>query len=168
MTDQLAHAGRTGRPDGTPDDPGLRLEPADVEVYRFFLEAPASVLECSATVQLGRDNVECCIRRLSERRLLRPSLTDQGTFEAVSPELAAAELAAPMQARAHQLMLESEAVRRELSSLSSIYRASQRKHFAYASTEVLVDSDKVRQRLKDLATQVQSSLLAAHPTMPPA
>ena len=105
---------------------------------------------------------------MSERRLLRPSLTDQRQYEAVSPELAAAELAAPMQARAHQLMLDSEAVRRELSTLSSMYRTSQRKQFAYSSTEVLVDSDKVRQRLKDLATQVQSSLLAAHPTMPPA
>jgi len=144
-----------------------QLEPGDVDVYRFFLESPATVPECCTTVDMLPAEADKRILRLSERRLLRPSLTDPDKYEAVSPELAAAELAAPMQARAHQLMLDSEAVRRELSTLSSMYRASQRKYFAYASTEVLVDGDRVRQRLKDLATQVQSSLLAAHPTMPP-
>jgi DNA-binding CsgD family transcriptional regulator len=167
MTEKVPDAGHLGVPVLSVVGEDGRLEPGDVEVYRFFLEAPASVVECSVTTNMSADEIDKRILRLSERRLLRPSLTDSGQYEAVSPELAAAELAAPMQARAHQLMLDSEAVRRELSSLSSIYRASQRKHFAYSSTEVLLDGDKVRQRLKDLATQVQSSLLAAHPTMPP-
>jgi DNA-binding CsgD family transcriptional regulator len=51
-------------------------------------------------------------------------------------------------------------------NLSSSCRVSERKHDA--STEVLADGDRVQQRLKDLATRVQSSLLAAHPTIPPA
>jgi DNA-binding CsgD family transcriptional regulator len=168
MTDRVSDDGLFGLPDRPPREDEIHLDPGDVEVYRFFLEAPASVAECAATTRMSQDEVDKRILRLAEHRLLRPSLADSCHYEAVSPELAAAELAAPMQARAHQLMLDSEAVRRELSSLSSMYRASQRKHFAYSSTEVLLDSDKVRQRLTDLATQVQGRLLAAHPTMPPA
>src|SRR6266542_1970249 len=134
-----------------------QLEPGDVDVYRFFLESPATVPECCTTVDMLPAEADKRILRLSERRLLRPSLTDPDKYEAVSPELAAAELAAPMQARAHQLMLDSEAVRRELSTLSSMYRASQRKYFAYASTEVLVDGDRVRQRLKDLPPRCRAA-----------
>src|SRR5262249_21111273 len=169
MTEDPSHTGLFGSMERTVGSkPDIRLEPADIEVYRFFLEAPGSVPECSATTQLPDAEVQRHIIRLAKRRLLRPNLSDPDTYEAVSPDLASAELAAPMQARAHQLMVESEGVRRELSSLSSIYRAAQRKQFAYSSTEGLVDGDRVRQRLKDLATQVQISLRAAHPTMPPA
>jgi DNA-binding CsgD family transcriptional regulator len=171
MTDKVSESSSLGvgeSSDGFDDDDGsARLDPDDVEVYRYFLEEPATAAKCAVNNRMSEDEVDKRILRLSERRLLRRSLTAPGEYEAVSPELAAAELAAPMQARAHQLMLDSELVRKELSSLTSMYRASQRKHFAYSSTEVLLDSDKVRQRLTDLATQVQSRLLAAHPTMPP-
>jgi DNA-binding CsgD family transcriptional regulator/sugar-specific transcriptional regulator TrmB len=168
MSDDVARNDLLGSPEPPAVDACAQLEPDDVEVYRYFLDGPATVVECCATTRLSQAQVDKRILRLSERRLLRPSLADPGQYEAVSPELAAAELAAPMQARAHQLMLDSEAVRRELSTLTSMYRTSQRKHFAYSSTEVLLDGDKVGPRLKDLATQVRSSLLAAHPTMPPA
>jgi DNA-binding CsgD family transcriptional regulator len=145
-----------------------RLDPEDVAVYRFFLDEPATVAQCCAAMGLCEGEVDHRIVRLTKRRLLRPSLAEPDLIEAVSPDLAAAELAAPMQARAHQLMLESESVRQELSGLTSIYRAAQRKHFAYLSSEVLLDGDKVRQRLRDLGTEAQTSVLAAHPTMPPA
>ncbi|HSV68064.1 MAG TPA: LuxR C-terminal-related transcriptional regulator [Mycobacteriales bacterium] len=169
MTDQVPELVTPGWSEPLLDTPpGHRLEPDDVEVYQFFLEAPATVAECVATTGLAPADADRRINRLIERRLLRRSLTDVGELEAVSPELAAAELAAPLQARAHQLMLESDVVRRELSNLSSLYRSAQRKQFAYSSTEVLLDGDKVRQRLRDLTTQVQCTLFAAHPTMPPA
>src|SRR5947209_7171459 len=76
MTDKVPDAGRLGLPDLSATRVEGRLDPGDVEVYRFFLTVAASPMECSAATNMSADEVDKRILRLTERRLLRSSLTD--------------------------------------------------------------------------------------------
>lgn len=152
-----------------PSDTGSEplLDAVDVKVYQYFLETSPDPGLCSDVLELSSEDVGLRINKLASHRLLKPSLSSPGCYDAAPPDLAVAELTAPLQVEAHRLMRHSEQTRREINALVPIYRAHQRKMFSTTTTELLNESSNVRQRLSDLAAQVQMVVLAAHPTMGP-
>ncbi|WP_280666765.1 MULTISPECIES: helix-turn-helix transcriptional regulator [unclassified Kitasatospora] len=150
-----------------PEAPAAVLDPEDVRIYRFFLEISTSLESCLDSLDLEPSETRRRIVKLVSQHLLRPSLATPGGYEAAPPDLAVAELTAPLQVEAHRLMRHSDRTRRELGALGPIYRSQQRKQFASSTTEMLTESEKVRRRLTDLSGAVQNSVLAAHPTMGP-
>ncbi|MCG8914787.1 LuxR C-terminal-related transcriptional regulator [Actinokineospora sp. PR83] len=148
----------TGLGAGNPLDPDL------VAVYQVLLEAPLTTEECSDLV--GRP-LTSELERLAAMRLVRPSLVEPGRWETVAPDAAIAAILAPVQARAHALALHSDAVRKTLGGLETLYQAAYRKQYAQSSTEIVRGGDQVRQRLSDLATRATHEVVAVHPTMAP-
>ena len=143
------------------------LDAVDVEVYQFFLETSTDLRSCSAALGILVSEVRLRIEKLTSHHLLTPSLSVTGGYDAAAPDLAVAELTAPLQVEAQRLIRHSEQTRREFSALVPIYRTHQRKLFSTTSTELLDRSSDVRRRLIDLSAQVQVEVLAAHPTMGP-
>lgn len=147
----------------SPPAPGLGAE--DIAVYRALLEEPSPPELLARRPELDAYRLADTLDRLLRLRLVRPSLVADGSYEVVSPELAAAELVAHIEAQAHALLRHSDTVRRELSGLSTLYHQARWRQLANASSELLTDSEEVRRRLQELALQARGTVVAAHPTM---
>ncbi len=143
------------------------LTDEDLTVYRRFLEGARDPAECAAALDLSEERLEPHLDRLRSHGLLRPSAEEPGGYEAASPPLAAAELTATLRVRAQQLMGRADTLRREFGPFSTVYEAHERRRLAGPDTEVLRDGHAVRQRLIDLSTQVETRVLAAHPSLGP-
>ena len=148
-------------------DTTAELTPEQVEVYQALLEAPATATECAKLVGRPTHQVEDSLLALHRLCLVRRSLCEEQRWEAVAPELAIAEIVAPMHARVRQLTTYSEQIRSTLGRLTAIYQAAYRKQYAQSRTEVLHGGAVVRQRLRDLSVQAKETVVAVHPTMPP-
>lgn len=149
------------------------LTDRDLEVYRRVLEGVRSHGELAELLPGSPKELNDCLDRLVERRLLRLCPNESGMhgaearYEAASPHLAAAELTASLQVRAQQLMAQADEVRREYSAFATVHEAHERRRLAGPDHEMLRDGSAVRQRLIDLTAQVQTRVLAAHPTLGP-
>lgn len=155
---------RVPDPDAERSEDVLRDE--DLSVYRLFLDGARAPAECAAGLGVSPAELERPLARLTARGLLRPA-GEPGSYEAVSPHLAAAELTAALQVRAQRLMNRAESMRREFGPFGTAYEAHERRRLAGPDTEVLRDGDAVRRRLIDLSAQVQTQVLAAHPSLGP-
>jgi DNA-binding CsgD family transcriptional regulator/sugar-specific transcriptional regulator TrmB len=149
------------------DQQVVALSAVDLSVYREVLEAPATPGELASRTGLGEQELTAVLGRLAELRLVQASLARDGAYEAVSPDLAAAELAARSEEQARALLRRSEEVRRELGGLAPLYHEARRRRTAVAGSEVVTDSAEVRKRLQEIALNAQESVLAAQPTMAP-
>lgn len=140
--------------------------PEDIELYRALLAGPATAADLAAALRIDeRSHLEQGLERLAVLRLIRPSPLERTAFEAVSPDLAAAELVADLEAHAHALLRQSTSVRSELGGLAPLYDQSRRDRLTQGESEVVTDSESVRRRLQEVATQARTSVIAAHPTM---
>lgn len=141
------------------------LTEADLAVYRSVLDAPASPTVLANRSGLSDVELSAVLDRLMQLRLIQSSVAHTGAYEAVSPDLAAAELVARTEEQAKTLLRQSESLRRELGGLAPLYREARRRRLAVSGSEVVTDSVEVRKRLQEIALSAQQTVLAAHPTM---
>lgn len=143
------------------------MDAADVAAYRALLPAALTAAELAQRLGTSIDAVEGILHRLQGLRLVHPSPIDPGAYEAVSPDLAAAELVAHFESHAQALVYQATTVRREFGALSPLYHEARRERLRQGESEVLTDSGGVRRRLQELAINTRRSVLAAHPTIAP-
>lgn len=145
--------------------PTAQLGAEDILLYTALTDGPVDPDELPALVGLDSAAVARALDQLLRLRLVRRSLAEAGQYEAVNPELAAAELVAHIEAQAHGLLRHSQTVRRDLDSLSAIYHQARKRQLAQVSSELVVGSSNVRRRLHELSLQAREFVVAVHPTM---
>jgi DNA-binding CsgD family transcriptional regulator len=153
---------RSGEAEGPEGD----LTDDDLTVYRLVLEGTRRPADCAAALGVSVRRLDGHLARLTSRGLLRAG-SEPDEYHAASPHLAAAELTTALRVRAQQLMSRADTLRREFGPFSTVYEAHERRRLAGPDTEVLRDGDAVRRRLVDLSAQVETRVLAAHPSLGP-
>jgi DNA-binding CsgD family transcriptional regulator/sugar-specific transcriptional regulator TrmB len=162
----------TASPDGpsagagaSPTTPAPGFSAADLALYREVLDAAAPPDALARRSGLSGPEFTSALDRLMRLHLVQESVAHAGAYEAVSPDLAAAELAARTEEQARALLRHSEIVRRQLGSLAPLYHEARRRRMAVMNSETITDSVEVRKRLQEIALNAQETVLAAHPTM---
>lgn len=137
------------------------LRDADLAVYSWVLEHRLVTPEAVASgTGLTEEEAELSVKRLCQARLLHTNPQDAAVGFAVAPETAAAQLAAPLEARIREQQEEVAAIRQEIDRFVPSYYG----HRSHAGgLEIIESLEEVRAALNQASTRCREEMLTSQP-----
>ncbi|MFE2144165.1 helix-turn-helix domain-containing protein [Streptomyces sp. NPDC059456] len=137
------------------------LQDSDIAVYGWVLEHGTGCPDAiAADTGVSREDAAAGVERLLRLRLLQESPGEPTTIFAVAPETAAAQLAAPVEARILRQQQQLAGIREELLRAAPSY---DRRRSASGALEVLDNLHVVRDALRQASERCRTEIIASQP-----
>ncbi|MFI5496351.1 LuxR C-terminal-related transcriptional regulator [Actinoplanes sp. NPDC051859] len=141
---------------------GVREE--SVKLYKYAIVHPQWTTEsAAAALDIPADEIVRSTRELIDMSLLRHSLDPARTYDAVSPESAAAALLQDEERLLHERQAQLASVRAEMLALLPTYYDARQRRRRVEAVDVIEDKDLVRRHLSSEANQAEREVCIAHP-----